>query len=105
MSAVKSVKSILTQEYVYQADGMDEYRVVQVSLDVTEMEEIVTLKPQQNMTFSEVERVLNGFEADVLRLMQMKLSGSYPARLEYKDKLFKIAFDDQTHSVKGILPL
>ncbi|MCL2225408.1 MAG: hypothetical protein FWB96_10635 [Defluviitaleaceae bacterium] len=101
-AAVK--KSILEQEYVYQADGSGDYCNVIVSLDVTEMEEIVTVRPQQNMTFAEVERVLLGFEADVLNMMDMQLEGSYPARLEYKNKIFKIAFDDQ-HNVKGIVPL
>jgi len=101
---MSSVKPILEQEYVYQADGTHDYCVVQVSLDVTEMEEIVTLKPEQNMTFSEVERVLLGFEADILNKMQMKLEGSYPARLQYKGKTFKIAFDD-AHNVRGIIPL
>jgi hypothetical protein len=97
-------KSVLEQEYVYQADGSGDYCIAHVSLDITEMEEIVTIKPQQNMTFSEVERVLHGFEEDVLNKMQMELTGSYPARLEYKDKVFKIAFDDN-HNVKGIVPL
>ncbi|MCL2200293.1 MAG: hypothetical protein FWB80_15390 [Defluviitaleaceae bacterium] len=99
-----AVKSILEQEYVYEADNTGEYCVVNVSLDITEMEEIVTIKPQQNMTLPEVERVLLGFEADVLNKMQMKLSGSYPARLDYKGRVFKIAFDD-SHKVKGIVPL
>ncbi|MCL1842222.1 MAG: hypothetical protein FWF79_00220 [Defluviitaleaceae bacterium] len=98
------VKPILEQEYVYTADTSEEYCVVRVSLDITEMEEIVTLKPQQNMTLAEVERVLHGFEKDVLKQMQMKLEGSYPARLDYKGKVFKIAFDDK-HNVKGIVPL
>ena len=98
------VKPILQQEYVYSADGSEEYCTVRVSLDVTEMEEFVTLKPQQNMTLAEVERVLIGFEADVLNKMQMKLEGSYPARLDYKGKIFKIAFDNH-HNVKGIVPL
>jgi hypothetical protein len=98
------VKSILEQEFVYQADKTGDYCNVTVSLDITEMEEIVTLKPQQNMTLKEVEQVLKGFEADVLTKMQMKLEGSYPARLEYKGRVFKIAFDD-SHNVKGIVPL
>jgi hypothetical protein len=98
------VKPILEQEMVYTSDGSGDYCVVRVSLDITEMEEIVTLKPQQNMTLAEVERVLHDFEADVLKTMQMKLEGSYPARLDYKGKLFKIAFDDK-HNVKGIVPM
>ena len=97
-------KTVLEQEYVYEADGTGDFRSVQVSLGLTDMEEIVTLKPQQNMTYSEVERVLLGFEADVLKKMQMELSGSYPARLEYKGKTFKIAFDDR-RNVKGIVAL
>jgi len=97
-------KTILEQEYVYQTDDTGEYCVVSVRLDITEMEEIVTLRPPQNMTFSEVERVLHGFEKDVLETMQMKLEGSYPARIEYKGKTFKIAFDN-SHNVKGIVPL
>jgi len=99
-----AVKSILEQEYVYESDSTGEYCVVNVSLDVTEMEEIVTMKAQQNMTLPEVERVLLGFEADVLKKMQMKLSGDYPARLDYKGRVFKIAFDEW-HKVKGIVPL
>ena len=99
-----AVKSILEQEYVYESDSTGDYCVVNVSLDITEMEEIVTIKPQQNMTLPEVERVLFGFEADVLNKMQMQLSGSYPARLDYKGRIFKIAFDDD-HKVKGIVPL
>lgn len=98
------IKPVLEQEYVYQSDGSGEYCVVRVSLDITEMEEIVTLKPQQNMTLAEVERVLLGFEADILREKQMKLEGSYPARLDYKGKIFKVAFDNR-HNVKGIVPL
>ncbi|MCL2386112.1 MAG: hypothetical protein FWC89_01045 [Defluviitaleaceae bacterium] len=98
------VRPVLEQEYVYTADVSGEYCVVRVSLDVTEMEEIVTLKPEQNMTLAEVERVLVGFEADVLSSMKMKLEGSYPALLDYKGKVFKIAFD-QMHNVKGIVPV
>ena len=97
-------KTIVDQERVYEADGSGDFCNVQVSLDITEREEIITLRPQQNMTFSEVERVLHEFETDVLKKMQMQLEGSYPARLEYKGKTFKIAFDDN-RNVKGILPL
>jgi hypothetical protein len=99
-----AVKPILEQGMVYTADGSGDFCVVRVSLDITEMAEIVTLKPTQNMTLAEVERVLLDFEADVLKTMQMKLEGSYPARLDYKGKVFKIAFDGN-HSVKGIVPL
>jgi len=99
-----AVRPVLEQEYVYTCDATGEYNTVRVSLDVTEMEEIVTLKAQLNMTMSEVERVLHGFEADVLRKMQMKLTGNYPARLEYKGNIFKIAFGPD-HKVKGISPL
>ncbi|MCL2456810.1 MAG: hypothetical protein FWD19_04600 [Defluviitaleaceae bacterium] len=96
-------KTVLEQEYVFEADGTGEYCNVRVSLDITEMEEIVTIKPQHNMTFAEIERVLLGFEADVLKRMQMQLSGSYPAQLDFKGTIFKIAFDDK-HNVKGIVP-
>jgi len=98
------VKPILEQEYIYTADNTGEYRIVRISLDVTEMEEIVTLKPDQNMTMSEVERTLKDFEADVLNKMQMKLDENYPANLYYKGKTFKIAFDDKK-KVKGLAPL
>jgi len=97
-------KSVLEQEFVYNADTDGEFRVVRVSLDVTEMEEIITIRAEQNMTLSEVERVLKGFEEDILKKMQMKLDDNYPARLEYKGKVFKIAFDRE-HKVKGVVPL
>ena len=100
----KTIKPVIEQEYVYTSDSTGDYCVVRISLDVTEMEEIVTLKPQQNMSLSEVERVLHGFEDDVLKKMQMRLEGNYPARLDYKGSVFKIAFDDK-HNVKGIVPL
>ncbi|MCL1846048.1 MAG: hypothetical protein FWF77_09105 [Defluviitaleaceae bacterium] len=98
------IKPVLEQEYVYEADGTGEFCNVRVSLDVAEFEEIVTVRPTQNMSLGEIERVLLGFEADVLKRMQMKLEGNYPARLEYKDKIFKIAFDNK-HNVKGIVEL
>lgn len=101
---MSTVKPVLEQEYVYEADGSGEFCSVRVSLDVTEMEEIVTVRPEENMTLGEVERVLHGFESDVLKKMQMKLEGNYPARLEYKGKVFKIAFDNK-HNVKGIVTL
>jgi len=94
-------KTILEQEYVYESDESGEYCNVLVSLDITEMEEIVTVKPHQNMTFAEIERVLFGFEADIMEKMQMKLKGAYPARLEYKGNFFKIALDEN-HKVKGV---
>lgn len=99
-----AVKSILDQEYVYISDATGDFDTVQVSLDITEMEEIVTLRAEKNMTMGEVERVLHGFEEDVLKRMQMSLTGNYPARLEYKGRIFKIAFDNN-HKVKGISPL
>ena len=95
---------VLEQEYVYTCDKTEEFRVVRIALDVTELEEIITLKPEQNMTLSEVERALKGFEEDILLKMQMKLDNDYPARLEYKGKLFKITFGEG-HKVKGIVPL
>lgn len=85
-------KSILQQEYVYEADGHEEFRQVIISLDVTEMEEIVTLRPQQNMTMTEIDRALKGFEEDILKRMQMRLGESHPVQLEYKGRMFKIAF-------------
>jgi len=97
-------KPVLEQEYVYTSDNTDEFRVVRIALDVTELEEIITLKPEHNMTLSEVERALKGFEEDILHKMQMKLDDDYPARLEYKGRLFKIAFSDG-HKVKGLAPL
>jgi len=98
------IKSVLEQEYVYTCDSTGEYNTVRVSLDVTEMEEIVTLKPEINMTLAEVERVLVGFEEDVLKKMGMALEGNYPARLDYKGNILKIAFSPD-HKVKGISPL
>jgi two-component SAPR family response regulator len=98
-------KSVLEQEYVYNCDSTGDFRVVRVSLDVTEMQEIVTLKPQENMTFSEVERVLKGFEDDILKKMQMKLEENHPTRLDYKGRLFKITFDAKTRGVTGFVPL
>ena len=87
-------KPILEQEYVYTSDGTDEFRHVNISLDVTEMEEIVTLKPEHNMTMGEIDRALKGFEEDVLQRMHMKLGESHPVQLEYKGKIFKISFTD-----------
>ena len=98
-----ATKPILEQEYVYTADVTDEFRTVRISLDVTEMEEIVTLKPDQNMTMSEIDRALKGFEEDVLQRMNMRLGESHPVQLEYKGKIFKISFDGG--KVSGIAPL
>jgi hypothetical protein len=97
-------KPVLEQEYVYISDSGDDFRVVKIALDITEMEEIITLKPEQNMSMSEVERALKGFEEDILQKMQMELSGTYPARLEYKGRVFKIAFGENK-KVKGLAPL
>ena len=94
--------SVLEQEYVYNADKTDDFRVVKVSLDVTEMEEIITIKTEENMTLSEVDRVLRGFESDVLSKMGITLDKDYPARLMYKGQISKIAFGDD-HKVKGIV--
>ena len=94
---------ILEQEYVYTSDSNEEFRTVVISLDVTEMEEIVTLKPQQNMTMTEIDRALKGFEEDILMRMQMRLAESHPVQLEYKGKIFKISFDGG--KVTGIAPL
>jgi hypothetical protein len=99
-----NVKSVLEQEYVYNADETGDFRVVRISLDVTEMKEIVTLKPQENMTFAEVERVLEGFENDVLKRMQMELSPSQSVRLAYKGRLFEITFNE-SRKVTGFAPL
>ena len=99
-----SAKTVLEQEYVYTCDNTEEFRVVRIALDVTDFEEIITLKPDQNMTLNEVERALKGFEEDILQKMDMKLDNDYPARLNYKDKVFKIAFGEG-HKVKGIVPL
>ena len=89
-----ATKPILEQEYVYTSDASDEFRSVRISLDVTEMEEIVTLKPDQNMTMGEIDRALKGFEEDILQRMQMRLGESHPVQLEYKGKIFKISFSD-----------
>ena len=98
-----AAKPILEQEYVYTCDRGEEFRTVNISLDVTEMEEIVTLKPLQNMTMTEIDRALKGFEEDVLQRMQMKLGESHPVQLDYKGKLFKISFDGG--KVSGIAPI
>jgi len=99
-----TTKRVLEQEFVYNADADDDFRVVSVALDITEMAEIITIKTDQNMTMNEIERVLFGFEDDVLKKMEMELNDNYPANLEYKGKTFKIAFNEQ-HKVKGIVPL
>ena len=99
-----AIKPVLEQEYVYTSDKTEEFRTVNISLDVTEMEEIVTLKPQMNMTGSEIERALAGFEEDILKRMQMKLGETHPVQLEYKGKKFKISFGEG-RKVTGISPL
>lgn len=96
--------SVLEQEYVYNADKTGEFRVVKISLDVTETEEITTIKTEENMTLAEVDRVLHGFASDVLEPMGITLEGNYPARLMYRGKTFKIAFDED-NKVKGIAQL
>ena len=98
-----AAKPILEQEYIYTADGNDEFRTVIISLVLTEMQEIVTLKPQQNMTMSEIDRALKGFEEDILQRMQMKLGESHPVQLEYRGKLFRISFENG--KVSGIAPI
>jgi len=95
--------SVLEQEYVYSSDKTGDFRVVRISLDVTEMEEIITIKTEENMTMGEIDRVLRGFEEDVLSGMDIHLDVNYPARLLYKGKLLKIAFGPD-HKVKGIAP-
>jgi len=98
------MKPVLEQEYVYTADITEDFRVALISLGVTEKEEIITIKTEENMTLTEVDRVLRGFEADVLSRMSITLDENYPARLEYKGQTFKIAFGPD-HKVKGIVPL
>jgi len=97
------MKQVLEQEYVYNADETEDFRVVRIALGVTEMEEFITVKTEENMTLSEIDRVLRGFESDVLSRMDIKLDANYPARLEYKGKTLKIAFGED-HKVKGIVP-
>jgi len=95
--------TVLEQEYVYNADKTDDFRVVRISLGVTEMKEIITIKTDENMTMAEVDRVLRGFEEDVLSKMDMSLDANYPAQLEYKGKILKVQFGPD-HKVKGIVP-
>ncbi|MCL2049270.1 MAG: hypothetical protein FWG87_11150 [Defluviitaleaceae bacterium] len=102
MSEKKS--TVLTQEYVYVSEGSGEYCNASVSLDAIDTGQVVTIKPEQSMSFGEIEQVLYDFEADILKKMNMKLSGQYPARLDYNGEIFKIAFDD-SHNVKGIVEL
>jgi len=99
-----AVKSILNQEYVYTADNTGDFRTVNISLDITEMTEIITLHPEQNMTMGEIDRALHGFEEDVLTRMQIKLGETHPVQLEYKGKKFKITFDGN-RKVNGVAPL
>ena len=94
MGGNMAAKPILDQEYIYNADGTGEFRTVNIALELTEMEEIVTLKPQQNMTMGEIDRALKGFEEDILHRMQMRLGESHPVQLEYKGKIFKISFEN-----------
>jgi len=96
--------TVLEQEYVYNADKTDDFRVVRINLSVTEMSEIITIKTEENMTMGEVDRVLRGFEEDVLSKMDMSLDDNYPAQLEYKGKLLRIVFGSN-HKVKGIEPI
>ena len=95
---------VLEQEYVYTSDKGDEFRVVNISLGVTEMEEIITVKAEERMTLTELDRCLRGFESDVLSRMDITLDENYPARIEYQGKMLKIAFDED-HKVKGLVPL
>ena len=95
--------TVLEQEYVYTADKTDEFRTVRISLCVTEMNEIITIKTEENMTMGEVDRVLRGFEEDVLSGMDMELDPNYPAQLEYKGKTLRVVFGSN-HKVKGIEP-
>ena len=97
------MKQVLEQEYVYNADVTEDFRVVRIALGVTEMKEFITIKTDEEMTLNEIDRVLRGFEADVLKRMDITLDENYPALLERQGKLQKIVFGED-HKVKGLAP-
>ena len=97
-------KPMLEQEYVYTVNNTGEYRSVLVTLEVTGESEVLTIKSKnpESMTLEELDRVLIGFEEDVLSKMKMSIQDSYEVRLDQGGNLYKVNF--QYHrTVKSLL--
>jgi hypothetical protein len=88
-------------EYVYNAEGSDEFRQVRITLEISNKEGRVTLAPAQMMTMSEISAVMKEYEDDVFKRMLTPYDSYYPVRLVYNGVECRIDFDSK-RQVTGI---
>ena len=80
-------------EYVYNADGTEEFRKVKITLEIGQDGGRVTLAPEHMMTLMELGRVMKDYEADLLDRMLTDYDNYYPVRLIYNGVEMKVLFN------------
>jgi hypothetical protein len=88
-------------EYVYNAEGTDEFRQVRLTLEISEAEGRVTMRPEHMMTLSEINSVMREYEDDVFKRMLTQYDSYYPVRLVYNEVNCEVQFDSK-RQVTGI---
>jgi len=82
-------------EYVYNADGTEEFRKVKITLEIGEKGGRVTLEPEHMMTLPELNRVMKDYENDLLDRMMTDYDNYYPVRIVYNGMEMKVEFDSR----------
>ena len=90
-----SFRPVWDMEYVYNAEENEEFRQVQITLEISDTEGRVTLAPAQMMTMKEITAVMKEYEDDVFKRMLTPYDKYYPVRLVYNDVECKINFDSK----------
>ncbi|MCL2372051.1 MAG: hypothetical protein FWC78_01435 [Defluviitaleaceae bacterium] len=89
------INPILEQECVYSADKDGTFHVACIFMDDMD----IVIKTNKEMSITEVQQVLNGFEKDLLGRVNIPLA-NHQVKLNMNGKMHNVAFDGN-HTVKG----
>jgi len=88
-------RPIWDMEYVYNAEGTDEFRQVRVTLEISDTTGRVTLTPEHMMTLKELNDVMREYSDDILKRMLTPYDSYYPVRLVYNGVECQVKFDSK----------
>ncbi|MCL2187179.1 MAG: hypothetical protein FWC16_02795 [Defluviitaleaceae bacterium] len=94
-------KPIWSMEYVYNAEGSEEFRQLRITLELSESDGRITLEPSHMMTIKELNNVMRDYQQDLLEKMMTAYDTYYPVRLLFNGIVCKVEFDSK-REVTGI---
>ena len=94
----------LELDYVYYADGGEEFRNTHVTVTISDEDAYVIVTPEQTMSHSELEGILSNLVTDMLKKMRLCILDDCHVILKQNGQSFKVSLSHESCPDEGIKP-